>query len=104
MNSPPDAGARVARKTGEPGARRSLRPDAAHQRRSIGSRPGLRLAEDSLLQVADVAAWLDISTTSVYRLAERREIPFYRLRGALRFAKEDVERFLARQRVEAAEH
>jgi excisionase family DNA binding protein len=54
--------------------------------------------------VADVAAWLDISTTSVYRLAERREIPFYRLRGALRFAKEDVERFLARQRVEAAEH
>lgn len=54
----------------------------------------------ALLTVADVAAWLGVSRTSVYRLVERRVLPFHRLPGSLRFAEADVRAFLATTRVE----
>jgi len=57
----------------------------------------------SLLNVRDLAALLKVSATSVYRLVERRDIPFVRLPRGLRFRGADVEAFLARRTVEAVE-
>jgi excisionase family DNA binding protein len=52
-----------------------------------------------LLTPAETAALLRISKASVYRLVERREVPFYRLRGSLRFDRRDIEAYLERCRV-----
>ncbi|MBU0625816.1 helix-turn-helix domain-containing protein [Patescibacteria group bacterium] len=57
----------------------------------------------NLLNVRELAALLKVSATSVYRLVERRDIPFVRLPRGLRFSEADVEAFLARHRVEAVE-
>jgi excisionase family DNA binding protein len=56
-----------------------------------------------LLTVHEVAQTLRVSKTSVYRLVERRLVPFYRLPGSLRFTEDDVQAFLRRSRVESME-
>ena len=47
-----------------------------------------------LLTVGEVARLLKVSNTSVYRLAENGLLPFYRLRGYLRFDINDINKFL----------
>jgi len=54
-----------------------------------------------LLTVDDVAELLKVSRTTVYRLVERRHVPFYRLRGGLRFRPEDIDAYLKSRRVDA---
>lgn len=56
----------------------------------------------SFLTPDELAELLRISKVGVYRLVEKREIPFYRVRGCLRFAKKDVLAFLGKIRVESA--
>lgn len=56
-----------------------------------------------LLTVEEVGERLRLSRTSVYRLVERRQLPFYRLPGSLRFSAEDVDAFLTARRVETIE-
>ncbi|MFH1047315.1 MAG: helix-turn-helix domain-containing protein [Patescibacteria group bacterium] len=56
-----------------------------------------------LLNVRELATLLKVSPTSIYRLVERRAIPFVRLPRGLRFSEADVENYLARHRVEAVE-
>jgi len=55
-----------------------------------------------LLTPDELAEMLRISKTSVYRLVEQRKIPFYRLRGNLRFEQKDIMDFLRQNRVEPA--
>lgn len=57
----------------------------------------------NLLNVRELAALLKVSATSIYRLVERRNIPFVRLPRGLRFREADIEAFLARRTVEAVE-
>jgi len=57
----------------------------------------------NLLNVRELATLLKVSATSIYRLVERRDIPFVRLPRGLRFREADVEAFLARRTVEAVE-
>lgn len=57
----------------------------------------------ALLTVEEVGERLRLSRTSIYRLVERRQLPFYRLPGSLRFSEEDVALFLAERRVETIE-
>jgi excisionase family DNA binding protein len=52
-----------------------------------------------LLDVQDLADVLRVSRTAVYRLVERRMIPFHRIPAGLRFHVRDVEAFLAKSRV-----
>ncbi len=52
-----------------------------------------------LLTPDETAQLLRVSKSSVYRLVERREIPFYRLRGNLRFDQGDIDAYLERCRV-----
>ena len=48
----------------------------------------------------EVAEFLKISPTGVYRLVERRSIRFYRVLGVLRFDQADLEDFIRRGCVE----
>lgn len=52
-----------------------------------------------LLTIDEVAKFLRISKTSVYRLVERRELPFCRVGRTLRFTRKDLETYLAARRV-----
>ncbi len=55
-----------------------------------------------LLTLDDVAAILRVSKTSVYRLVERRELPFCRVGRSLRFTQQDVGAYLGARYVRSA--
>lgn len=57
-----------------------------------------------LLAPDEVASLLGVSKTTLYRLVARRVLPFYRISGVLRFDHRDVEKFIARGRVEPVQH
>ena len=51
-----------------------------------------------LLTVADVAEWLNVSSSLIYQLVESRKIPVCRIgtgRGTIRFRSEDIENYIA---------
>ena len=52
-----------------------------------------------LLTLEEVAEYLRISKTSVYRLVERRELPFCRVGRTLRFYRTDIDAYLTSRRV-----
>lgn len=54
---------------------------------------------DKLLTPDDLVARLQVSKTTVYRLVEARQIPFFRVAGSLRFAHRDVQQYLLKNRV-----
>lgn len=58
-------------------------------------------SDQALLTLADVAKLLRVSKTSIYRLVERREIPFCRVGRNLRFSRLDIEAFIRSRRVES---
>lgn len=53
-----------------------------------------------LLTPDDLADFLQISKTSVYRMIDKRLIPFYKVKGSLRFDKSDVLEYLQNNRIE----
>jgi excisionase family DNA binding protein len=55
----------------------------------------------NLLTPDDLAQFLSISKTGVYRLVDKRRIPFFRIGGSLRFEKKDVLSYLQGNRVES---
>ena len=63
--------------------------------------PPMEAGSDELLTVRELGAILKISPATVYRLVDRRQVPFYRLPHKLRFRKRDVEAYLAGTRVDA---
>lgn len=48
----------------------------------------------------DLADLLAMSKTSIYRLVNKRQIPFNKIGGSLRFRKTDVDKYLDSQRIE----
>jgi excisionase family DNA binding protein len=54
-----------------------------------------------LLTIQEVAELLRVSASSVRRLQQGRHLPFIKVGGSVRFAKDDVLDFLKKQRVEA---
>ncbi len=54
-----------------------------------------------LLTIDEVAEWLRVSVPSVRRLQQGRYIPFIKIGGSVRFAKEDVVQYLKKMRIEA---
>lgn len=57
---------------------------------------------DRLLRVADVARRLNISSSLVYQMIEKGELPFHRIgngRGTLRFDPEDITEYLRSHRI-----
>jgi excisionase family DNA binding protein len=56
-----------------------------------------------LLTIDEVAKLLKVSPTTVRRLQQGRHIPFIKIGGGVRFAKEDIVDFLKKRRVEPIE-
>jgi len=54
-----------------------------------------------LLTIKDVAGLLKVSQSSVRRLQQGRHLPFIKVGGNVRFAKDDIVEYLKKGRVEA---
>ena len=50
------------------------------------------------MTVRDVAAYLNVNEKTVYRLAQRRELPGFKVAGAWRFRPEDIDQWVADQK------
>ncbi len=53
------------------------------------------------MTVREVAAYLNVNKKTVYRLAQKREIPGFQVAGAWRFRPEDIDRWIATQTADA---
>jgi excisionase family DNA binding protein len=53
-----------------------------------------------MLNPDQVAEMLNISKTTLYRLAGKRQIPFHKIGGVLRFSEKDVSEYLEKCRTE----
>ena len=62
---------------------------------SNGSAPTIEL-----LTPREAAGFLRISASGIRRLQQGRHLPFFKVGGSVRFAKDDLLSYLARQRVE----
>lgn len=58
---------------------------------------------EPLLTPDKLAEYLGVSKTTVYRLIEKRAMPFYKIGGALRFKQEEVIEYVKNSRVESAD-
>lgn len=56
-----------------------------------------------LLTIDEVAKFLKVSLTTVRRLQQGRHIPFIKVGGTIRFAREDIVDFLKKNRVKPIE-
>lgn len=54
-------------------------------------------AEDEILTLAEVAAYLKAGKKTVYRLAQQGKIPGFKLGGTWRFGRTELERWIAVQ-------
>ena len=52
------------------------------------------------MTVRQVAAYLNVNEKTVYRLAQRRELPAFKVAGAWRFKPDDIERWIDEQKAE----
>ena len=50
------------------------------------------------MTVREVAAYLNVNEKTVYRLAQRRELPGFKVAGAWRFRPEDINRWVEAQK------
>ena len=55
---------------------------------------------DQLLTISDVADLLNVSVSSVRRLQQARQLPFFKVGRNVRFSKRDVESYLDERHVE----
>jgi len=60
------------------------------------SAPGT--AETPAKTVQQVAALLNVNAKTVYRLVQRGELPGFKVGGAWRFRREDIDRWIERQK------
>lgn len=54
-----------------------------------------------LLTIKDVAELLKVSQSSVRRIQQGRRLPFIKVGGSIRFAKNDIVEYLKKERVES---
>ena len=54
------------------------------------------------MTVRDVAEYLNVSEKSVYRLAQRRQLPGFKVAGAWRFHLRDIEDWIQAQKQNSA--
>jgi excisionase family DNA binding protein len=56
---------------------------------------------NNLITPDELASILRMSKPSVYRLIEKRKIPFYKISGSLRFKISDIEKYIDNARIDA---
>lgn len=57
-------------------------------------------SKDKMMTVEELAEFLSISRYTVYNWTSTRSLPFYKLGGAVRFRRKDIEAWLEGQKVE----
>jgi excisionase family DNA binding protein len=65
-----------------------------------GFLPTIEVQANRFITPKELASLLRLSEKSIYRLVERRLLPFYRISGSLRFDHEDIEAFIKQGKVE----
>jgi excisionase family DNA binding protein len=58
----------------------------------------MTVASPPAMTVRPVAAYLNVNEKTVYRLAQRRELPGFRVAGAWRCRPEDIDQWVAVQK------
>lgn len=53
----------------------------------------------SLLSPVELARILNISKATVYRLIEKRSLPFFKVGGSIRFDTKDINAYLGKNRI-----
>ena len=53
-----------------------------------------------IISLKDVKSMLGISRSSIYRLIDSKEIPYYKIGGSLRFDRSEIEKFIRSCKVE----
>lgn len=54
-----------------------------------------------LLRPTEAAQYLKLSRVTLYRLVEKRALPFYRVSGSLRLSRKDLDEYLSSHRIES---
>ena len=54
----------------------------------------------AFLTPEELAEFLSVSKATVYRLVGKRQLPFHKIGGVLRFKRDDIERYLDEGRIE----
>ena len=54
----------------------------------------------TLLTPKDLAVFLNVSNTTVYRIIESRKISFFKINGSIRFKQKDIEDYINNNRFE----
>jgi excisionase family DNA binding protein len=57
---------------------------------------------EAAITVRDVAAYLNVTEKTVYRLAQRGELPGFKVAGAWRFRRRDIDAWVEHQKRVAA--
>jgi excisionase family DNA binding protein len=60
--------------------------------------PVRKQPENPAMTVRQVAAYLNVNEKTVYRLAQRRDLPAFKVAGAWRFKREDIDLWIERQK------
>jgi len=63
------------------------------------TRPPYRQPEIKLMNIEDAGAYLCVSKRSIRRLIARNEMTFYRIGGAIRLDRADLDAFLQNKRI-----
>lgn len=56
---------------------------------------------NKLITPEELASLLRMSKPSVYRLIEKRKIPFYKISGSLRFKLSEIEKYINDARIDS---
>lgn len=57
-----------------------------------------RASEGGAMTVREVADYLNVNEKTVYRLAQRRELPGFKVAGAWRFQRKDIDAWIEVQK------
>lgn len=63
---------------------------------------GVNVSDGPAMTVREIAGYLNVDEKTVYRLAQRGELPGFKVAGAWRFRKGDIEKWIEQQKKMAA--
>jgi excisionase family DNA binding protein len=69
---------------------------------SVSMLRGLSVNGSPAMTVREVAAYLNVDEKTVYRLTTRGRLPGFKVAGAWRFKREDIDEWIERQKGAAA--
>lgn len=59
---------------------------------------------DEILTLAEVAQMLKVADKTVYTMAQRGEVPAFKVRGQWRFKRDDLDQWIEQQKLSQRDH